>query len=358
MKNIFLAIAALLICFSAGARTPKITWNETTHDFGAFDEGVGPVTCDFIFTNGGSESVSVVSARASCGCTAPRFSLDPVAPGQSGVISVTYDPQGRPGRFNKYVSVKFSDDAESRKLYVVGTVVGDEGSLEQRYPVKAAENMRFNRGVAMFGDVDKGHMRHTFINAYNAGHDTLRPAVVAKPDFIEWQCVPAAVPPGEQVGIALYFYSDRTPLYGLVSDSIAIAPNPGAEAMTFPIVALVREDFSRLTPNQLKKAPVARLASKSLDFGRLERTGEPVTKSVELFNDGKNKLEIRRIYTTDPGVEVSVDRKSVKKGKSAVVTVTVDPSALPGALLNARINIITNDPTAPVLTLRAVAELL
>lgn len=46
----------------------------------------------------------------------------------------------------------------------------------------------------------------------------------------------------------------------------------------------------------------------------------------------------------------------VKKGKTTEVTITVDPSKLPGDLLNARIQVITNDPENPIVIVRAVGE--
>ncbi|HOH24523.1 MAG TPA: DUF1573 domain-containing protein, partial [Bacteroidales bacterium] len=41
---------------------------------------------------------------ASCGCTTPSWTKDPVAPGQSGEIKVTYDTH-RIGAFSKSVTV-------------------------------------------------------------------------------------------------------------------------------------------------------------------------------------------------------------------------------------------------------------
>lgn len=347
-----LAAAGLLTGLLASAG-PEVRWSTTTHNFGAFDEEAGRVSCDFTFVNTGTEPVSIIAARASCGCTAPRYSTDAIAPGDSGRVTVTYDPAGRPGRFDKFVAVDFSYPNSRVKLHVVGTVVGSVGSVAQRFPVECGGALRLNRNALMFGDVPKNKMRSAFLTAYNTGHDTLRPALAAAPPFVEVQFEPAAVAPGEQVSIACFFRSDLSPLYGLVADSIAIAPTTGAEPCSIPVVAMVKEDFSRLTPGQLSKAPVSRLADNSLDFGTL--SGQS-TLSTTITNQGRSNLEIRRVYTTDPGVTVTTDRNTVKKGKQATITVTVDPDAMPGRLLNARISVITNDPANPVRTLRAVGK--
>lgn len=352
------AATGALICLAAAASARNaVSWDHTTHNFGAFDEGDGRVSCRFVFVNTGTEPVSVVAARPSCGCTAPSYPTAPVAPGDSGVVTVTYDPAGRPGRFDKFVAVDLSYPDSRVKLHIVGTVVGSEGSVAQRFPVDCGGGMRLNRSVLMFGDVAKDKLRTAFLTGYNMGHDTLHPTLAAAPPYIEAEFTPAAVPPGEQVSIACFFRSDRTPLYGLVADSIAIAPAPGAAPCTVPTVAMVNEDFSRLTPGQIAKAPIARLQSSSLDFGTLRRTDTPRSLTTEITNEGRRNLEIRRVYTTDPGVSVSVDRTTVKKGHHATITVTADPAAVPGAMLNARISIITNDPANPTTTLRAVGEL-
>lgn len=356
MKRI---LSALLLACAAGLTLSgqvSVVWNELTHNFGAFDEDDGPVTFDFVFVNTGSEPVAVTAARPSCGCTAPRFSLAPVAPGDSGTVSVTYDPQGRPGRFDKYVAVDFSEAGNRVKLHVVGTVVGATGSVERRYPVLCGGQLRLSHGAVMFGEVLKDRMSTSYITAYNGGHDTLRPALGDLPPFLSGTFEPAAIPPGEQATLMLFFRSDRTPLYGLVADSIWVEPGKG-ERCALAVTALVKEDFARLTPGQLQKAPRGRLESTSVDFGILSRTRAPETRAATLHNEGSNTLTVRRIYTTDPGITATIDKESIKKGKSATISVTVDPSRLPGSLLNARINIITNDPDNPVRQLRAVGKL-
>lgn len=351
------AITALAVWAVAFGRE-EVRWSGTVHNFGAFDEETGAVDASFTFVNTGTEPVSITAARASCGCTVPRYTTRAVAPGDSGTVTVTYNPAGRPGRFDKYVAVDMSYPGSRVKLHVTGTVIGSVGSIGQRFPVSCGTTLRLNNSGVLFGNVQKDRMRTAFVTGYNTGHDTIVPAVTSVPPFVEVRFEPEAVPPGEQVSVACFFRSDLTPLYGLVADSIAISAGGDDPGCIVPIVANVQEDFTRLTPGEVAKAPVARMDVPVLDFGILGRSDAPQTRTVVLHNDGpKRSLEIRRVYTADPGVSVGVDRNSVKKGKEAIVSVTVDPSALPGAMLNARVIVITNDPTNSVITLRAVGEL-
>ena len=85
-----LSIIALVV-FAAGEA--DIKFEKTTHDFGTFPESQ-KVTCTFKFTNTGDNLLVIHQAIASCGCTVPQYSKEPIKPGESGEIVVTYNVQG------------------------------------------------------------------------------------------------------------------------------------------------------------------------------------------------------------------------------------------------------------------------
>ena len=99
MTRIFSILLLALAALTVNAAEPDITFEELTFDFGTIAEDGGPVKHEFKFTNNGD-------ATASCGCTRPDFPKKPVAAGKKGVLKVTYLPKGRPGEFNKTVTVK------------------------------------------------------------------------------------------------------------------------------------------------------------------------------------------------------------------------------------------------------------
>jgi hypothetical protein len=100
-----IVLAAMLISLTAMAQTPVITFNETTHDFGKINEADGRVTTIFQFKNDGMIPLVLSNVRASCGCNTPKWTHDPIAPGATGEITVTYNPSGRPGRFQKTITI-------------------------------------------------------------------------------------------------------------------------------------------------------------------------------------------------------------------------------------------------------------
>ena len=72
-----LSIIALVV-FAAGEA--DIKFEKTTHDFGSFPESQ-KVTCTFKFTNTGDNLLVIHQAIASCGCTVPKYSKEPIKPG-------------------------------------------------------------------------------------------------------------------------------------------------------------------------------------------------------------------------------------------------------------------------------------
>ena len=75
-----------------------------THNFGTVAEGP---TADYSFTflNTGTEPIVIQRVQPACGCTAADWSKEPVMPGQKGYAKAVYNTQGRPGPFNKTVTV-------------------------------------------------------------------------------------------------------------------------------------------------------------------------------------------------------------------------------------------------------------
>lgn len=355
MRRLLLPI--LLLC-TLGLHG-QVRWLETRHNFGAFDEDMGPVECVFRWVNTSGEPISIVSARTSCGCTASHYDRQSIAPGDTGSVTVVYDPAGRPGRFSKYVQVEFSEPTPKEKLEIFGTVVGSARSVALRFPVECGSTgMQLAKGVVMLGEVGHGRLKPVYLEAYNRTTDSITPRFEHLPAYLEVVPTPARIAPGEQASFIFYMHSAKCPLYGMVTDTLRLttAEHPDA-GCDLPTVAIVREDFSRLTEKERRNAPLLVVSQSSADFGKLSADAEVEVRVVEIHNAGKSPLLVRRVYTNDPGVEVSVSADKIKPGKTATVRITVRRAQLPGALLNARISLITNDPDNSTTVIRAVGTL-
>ncbi len=101
--------------------TTKIQFAEDTYDFGKINEGT-KAKHTYTFTNVGTEPLIIQDAKASCGCTVPTFSKDPVEPGATGKIDVVFDSKGRPGKTSKYVTVTANTEPVKTKIFLTGEV--------------------------------------------------------------------------------------------------------------------------------------------------------------------------------------------------------------------------------------------
>lgn len=356
-RSVAVAVLTLPLCLMAEV---KGEWVTSTHDFGVIAEADGPASTRFALVNTGTEPLVIINARATCGCTRPDFSTDPVAPGDTAWLAVSYDPAGRPGRFDKKIYVDTDMEPRRSTLHIIGSVVATPATVARKYPVEAGP-LRLKQSMLPFGEMKRHEVKSNYIEAYNITADSVTPTLEGLPDYIHVMVSPKRVPLGEQMVISTTFYGRESPLWGYVEGTARLVPDAGADwpAVEVPWTATVTEDFSTLTDKQRAEAPVVSLSPEVIDFSPTAPGGSPREVKLTISNSGKNPLQIRRIYTHAPGVVIPDKLPAkVKSGKSAEVTLSIDPAAIePGTLLNDTLIIITDDPATPVSKLRLVGNL-
>lgn len=107
-------------------QVPRIEFAEREHNFGKFS----PVGADtlklhtFTFRNTGDKPLVVLRAVSSCGCTQPTHTMEPVMPGDSGIVTVGYRGIGQnPGYFRKSVTVYSNDPRSYVRIFISGELV-------------------------------------------------------------------------------------------------------------------------------------------------------------------------------------------------------------------------------------------
>lgn len=123
MKKIlfFITMVAMGICFASAQNAAEIKFEKTTHDFGTFSEDDPVVNTTFTFTNIGNAPLVIHQAIASCGCTIPEYTQEPVMPGKKGTIKVTYNGTGKyPGHFKKSITLRTNAKTEMIRLFIEG----------------------------------------------------------------------------------------------------------------------------------------------------------------------------------------------------------------------------------------------
>ena len=136
MKKIFsLFVAFFVLVTISYAQKGVLKFAQETHDFGKVEQGK-PVTHVFEFKNNGTDPIVINDAQASCGCTKPSWTREPVMPGKTGSVSATYNAAAA-GPFNKSVTVTSNAEAGQVVLYLKGEVVTQKEAETAAAPVAA-----------------------------------------------------------------------------------------------------------------------------------------------------------------------------------------------------------------------------
>src|SRR5690606_32068222 len=136
-------------------KSATLAFDELVHDFGEINEADGNVTHKFEFTNTGSEVLIVQNVIASCGCTTPSWTKQPVLPGEKGFVSTSFNPANRPGHVDKYIDVNSNAANASVRIRISGKVTPNPLSLTDVYKLEMGPvNLKTNH--LSFGTVFKG----------------------------------------------------------------------------------------------------------------------------------------------------------------------------------------------------------
>ena len=130
-----------------------IKFDKTSHNFGTFSENDPVVSCVFTFTNVGDAPLVIHQAVASCGCTVPEYTQEPVLPGKTGTVKITYNGTGKyPGHFKKSITLRTNAKTEMMRLFVEGDMTPKDAkykkleSYEKVSKVNRNDLHQFQRG--------------------------------------------------------------------------------------------------------------------------------------------------------------------------------------------------------------------
>src|SRR5688572_2122283 len=135
-----------------GQVSKPLQFKEEIFDFGSIKEQGGPANHEFSFTNNSSRTIKIIKVQASCGCTTPDWSKDPIAPGKTGFIQASFNPVGRPGYFNKSLTVTTDFDSNPIILQIKGQVAV-EGEVDKNLFQAANGSWKLKTGSFNLGKV-------------------------------------------------------------------------------------------------------------------------------------------------------------------------------------------------------------
>ena len=127
------------------------------------DEDDAPKTFVYRFTNIGKETVAIKRLVSTCSCASAVCPVKEVAPGASAEISVTYNPKGHPGKFERKIFVYTQDGNSPAVVLRLSVEVATGADLSQEWPVQMG-GIRLRRSEVAFSAGAKGVEQLRFIN--------------------------------------------------------------------------------------------------------------------------------------------------------------------------------------------------
>lgn len=335
MRKIGLFFAA--ISFAAASIAQEISFKEITHDFGTFPEEKGKVSCVFSFKNTGKADLVLNKVRASCGCTTPQWTKTPIAPGDTGMVAVTYNANGRPGAFTKTITV--TSNAGNQRLSIKGEVIPKAKKIEDEYPIEMGKLRVKSQNVYM-KNIEYPSNKKSRLMIVNNGNENVKVTFKNVPSHLEVKASPEALKPKEKGIIDVVLNSKDANDWGAVLSQFNIVENGTVIEKPIKVHANIIENFAKMTAEAKANAPVLKVGN-TVNVGDVKAKGKKAVK-FSVTNEGKSDLIIRKASSNDSNIKVEAPSKAIKPGKKGDIKITI--SNKEAGKLNSRITLITNDP--------------
>ena len=238
----FLTLCLLLLAGTSHAQG-VMQFTTDNHDFGNVPEGT-MATYEFKFKNTGTQPVIIANVQASCGCTTPDWTKTPVLPGKTGIIKAMYNSAGRPGVFNKTVTVTSNATEPSKVLSIKGSVLTKEQIKPTLTAAQLAQSphLVLDRSAHDFGKMEAGQQPVARFTIKNTGKTELVLGALSSGCYcVGYKANPAPLAPGQSEVVEL-LYTQRQ--LGQVSDAVTISSNDVSGDAKITLKATIVRDLS------------------------------------------------------------------------------------------------------------------
>lgn len=343
MKKLFLVITLAGLFISSNAQNNTVVkFDKTDHNFGEIREENGPVTYEFTFQNVGQEPFVISKVEASCNCTTPSYSKEPVKPGKMGFIKASYDPKNTTGEFNKSISVYGNTNQGTIYLIITGTTVPRPRTLLDDFPAEMG-SLRFPVNHFLIGDLGTNQLDTGFIKVYNQSAKRIKILSLRAPDHIWTKMLPLTLDPKQIVEIPFMYSAFRKNDLGYLFDRIQLITDdvvmPEKELV---IVANIQKVYNKYSPEQMLNAPKIMFDTLEHDFGTI-KDGDVVTYEFKFKNGGKDALVINEVKTSCGCTATTIGNEKITSGETSVVKVQFNSKGKSGVNENT-ITVYSNDP--------------
>lgn len=249
----------ILICFALAVMSAfaepdmKVDWESRNYSFGVLKEEEGVKEGSFRMVNKGEKALVIEKVKTSCGCTQATYPKEAVAPGDTASIHFSYNPAGRPGKFEKSIKIYLTEpgNGESKKpesvmetLTITGKVIPSASTIEKEYPEDLGNGLLCSGKMVNLGDIKWGASRHGFIQLFNTGEKPVRLEFEPETTAMKVESLPDTIQAGENGIISVCLDTSLETRTGELAYSVKIraAEREGGASKEMKVWANIEKD--------------------------------------------------------------------------------------------------------------------
>lgn len=352
-RALFLFVALLFACRAMG----QLHIAQPEHDFGTIAEEGGAVRHTFTVKNVSAKPVVIVDTYMMCGCTKAKFSREPILPGCTADIEVTFSPMNYPGSFARKIILITSEGAAKPHLVVKGYVTPRKKSVEERYPLALGGGIRIGANAHNFVYIEHGKRVGSTFEVVNTSSRSVSLAIENPSKHLRFE-LPTRIAPSEEAVINFgYALPSGCGVYGTISDVAYLVID--GKRTEYPLmvrgVAIdSRDDYAD------NVEPSIAISKNFIKFGTIKSTSATKSQTLYITNEGVEPLVIRALESEGGLFTAKIEGSTtIRKGERRLLTIKIEPSTLPFGAVVDKLLIVSNAPQRPVCKVRisAIVEL-
>lgn len=354
-RHIIAALALLLSCFCAKAQHQVgngLEFDKMVHNFGEIMHKSGPVSCTFTLKNTGSKPAVIYNVVSTCGCTDVKWTREPIRPGKTGTVSVTYSNDEGAYPFDKNLTVYLSDVKKPVVLKVRGVSLAEKKPLSELYPVKYGA-LGLRESLIKGGNLEQGGVKSEAVMVANLSTSPIKVDFTDVSENLKISVSPNPIPAQGTAEMSFTVTADRD-LWGKntyyaspVVNGKAVKGPDGSDKIGF--WAFTKENFDDMTEAERSSAPRPMFESSTWSFGKVKK-GTVIHASYTFKNQGKKPFKVYKVDADTPRWshrEIPV----VEGGQTGSFKVDLDTTGMPSGEVLVIVTLTTNSPLRPIVNL-------
>lgn len=296
------------------------------------------------FTNKGDKPLTIKEVKASCGCLDVSFPKNPIAAGARSEITLTFDAKLL-GSFYKEVEVLTNASDKPAYIAIQGTVVTEVHDYSAEFPIDLG-NVRLMTNIIEFEDVNRGDHPTAELRILNADRTAFRPELMHLPPYLSAEYFPEDIPAGKSGTIRLTLDSEKLSNLGLNQTSIYLSRYMGdkiGETNEILVSSILLPSFADMSEEALAVAPELSISESTVEMDMaLGKKG--LSRIIFLTNTGLSDLHIQQVQVFNKALSVSIDKSTIRPGKSTKLKISISPHYLRKSKGRMRVMLITDAP--------------